>query len=124
MDSLQQRVETWIRDQRARILNLNVTWPPQWRMAVKWPWANGREHRIRIQQEYERKKKQLHNLCGAVKAESVSDLQDILCCMVLSECVYKVHLYIYFNAFLFFNCVGEFVNEVKLDCPFGFRDLS
>lgn len=82
-------METWIRDQRARILNLNVTWPPQWRMAVKWPWANGREHRIRIQQEYERKKKQLHNLCGAVKAESVSDLQDILCCMVLSECVYK-----------------------------------
>ncbi|KAI8523319.1 hypothetical protein RHMOL_Rhmol13G0064100 [Rhododendron molle] len=89
MDSLQLRVETWIRDQRTRISNLNVTWPPQWRVPVSWPWTNGREQRKRIQQEYERKKQQLQNLCGAVKAESLSDLQDILCCMVLSECVYK-----------------------------------
>ncbi|XAR60907.1 Triacylglycerol lipase [Bertholletia excelsa] len=87
MESLQQRVETWIRDQRTKILN--VTWPPQWRMVVRWPWNNGREQRKRIQQEYERRKKQLHDLCSAVKAESVPDLQDILCCMVLSECVYK-----------------------------------
>lgn len=59
---------------------------------MRWPpWINGdeREHRKRIQQEYELRKKQLHDLCNAVKAESVADLQDILCCMVLSECVYK-----------------------------------
>lgn len=90
MDSIQNRVEAWIRDQRARILK--VSWGPlQWRM--RWPpWINGdeREHRKRIQQEYELRKKQLHDLCNAVKAESVADLQDILCCMVLSECVYKV----------------------------------
>ncbi|KAG6787428.1 hypothetical protein POTOM_009067 [Populus tomentosa] len=89
MDSIQNRVEAWIRDQRARILK--VSWGPlQWRM--RWPpWINGdeREHRKRIQQEYELRKKQLHDLCNAVKAESVADLQDILCCMVLSECVYK-----------------------------------
>ncbi|KAL6967952.1 hypothetical protein U1Q18_033755 [Sarracenia purpurea var. burkii] len=87
MESVQQRVETWIRDQRTKILK--VTWPPQWRMAVRWPWTNGREQRKRIQEEYERTKKQIRNLCSALKAESVSDLQDILCCMVLSECVYK-----------------------------------
>ncbi|XP_057513276.1 uncharacterized protein LOC130795273 [Actinidia eriantha] len=87
MESLQQRVETWIRDQRTKIFR--VSWPPQWRMVVRWPWTNGREQRKRIQEEYERRKKKLYNLCCAVKAESVSDLQDILCCMVLSECVYK-----------------------------------
>ncbi|KAI7982539.1 Protein EDS1B [Camellia lanceoleosa] len=87
MESLQQRVETWIKDQSTKILK--VTWPPQWRMVVKWPWTNGRQQRKRIHEEYERRKKQLHDLCCAVKAESVSDLQDILCCMVLSECVYK-----------------------------------
>lgn len=89
MDSIQSRVEEWIRDQRARILK--VSWGPlQWRM--RWPpWINGdeRENRKRIQQEYELRKKQLHDLCNAVKAESVADMQDILCCMVLSECVYK-----------------------------------
>ncbi|GAA0144333.1 hypothetical protein LIER_04812 [Lithospermum erythrorhizon] len=87
MESIHQRVETWIRDQRARILK--VTWPPQWKMVVRWPWSAGREQRKRIQEEFERKKKQLHHLCNAVQAENVSDLQDILCCMVLSECVYK-----------------------------------
>ena len=43
-----------------------------------------------MHEEYQRRKKQLHNLCIAVKADSLSDLQDIMCCMVLSECVYKV----------------------------------
>lgn len=90
MEAIQNRVESWIRDQRAKIMK--VSWGPlQWRM--RWPpWINGdqREQRKKIQQEYERRRKQLHDLCLAVKAESVSDLQDILCCMVLSECVYKV----------------------------------
>lgn len=92
MDSLQHRVESWIRDQRTKILN--VPWPPQWQwgMVVRWPWTNGREQRKRLHEEAERRKKQLQDLCYAVKAESITDLQDILCCMVLSECVYKVPL--------------------------------
>ncbi|GAV70759.1 Lipase_3 domain-containing protein [Cephalotus follicularis] len=88
MEFIQSRVESWIKDQRAKILK--VSWGPlQWRM--KWPpWnKNDREERKRIHEEYEKRKKQLHDLCVSVKAESVSDLQDILCSMVLSECVYK-----------------------------------
>ncbi|KAL7586959.1 uncharacterized protein LOC111918387 [Lactuca sativa] len=87
MESLQQRVESWIRDQRTKLLK--VTWPQQWPVAMKWPWIKGREHRKRMQEEYKLRKTQLHNLCIALKADSLSDLQDILCCMVLSECVYK-----------------------------------
>ncbi|CAA0842440.1 lipase class 3 family protein [Striga hermonthica] len=89
METLQRRVETWIRDQRTKILK--VTWPPPWRLGVKWPWPpNGRrEQQKRIQEELECHKKQLQELCYAVKAETLSDLQEILCCMVLSECVYK-----------------------------------
>lgn len=82
-------MEAWIRDQKAKMLK--VSWGPlQWRM--RWPpWNdNDREQRKRIQEEYERRKKQLQDLCRAVKAESVTDLQDIFCCMVLAECVYKV----------------------------------
>lgn len=87
MDAI-QRVETWIRDQRTKILKVN--WPPPWRVAVKWPWTNDRpEQQKKIQEELERGKKQLLDLCRAVKADSLSDLQEILCCMVLSECVYK-----------------------------------
>ncbi|XP_021907266.1 LOW QUALITY PROTEIN: uncharacterized protein LOC110821655 [Carica papaya] len=88
LEAIQTRVESWIRDQRAKILK--VSWGPlQWRL--RWPpWNNGdKEQRKRIQQEYEKRKKQLHDLCRVVKAESFADLQDILCCMVLSECVYK-----------------------------------
>ncbi|XP_071721513.1 uncharacterized protein [Rutidosis leptorrhynchoides] len=87
MDSLQQRVESWIKDQRTKLLK--VTWPQQWPITMKWPWIKGREQRKRMHEEYQRRKKQLHNLCIAVKADSISDLQDVLCCMVLSECVYK-----------------------------------
>lgn len=100
MESLQSRVESWIREQRSKILK--VSWGPlQWRM--KWPWnSNDREQRKKLQQEYERRRKQLHDLCGALKADSMSDLQDILCCMVLSECVYKV-LLLHSFVFWFFN---------------------
>jgi len=87
MEFIQNRVEPWIKDQREKLLGLKdkVSWGPlQWRM--KWPWAYHREHKKRIQEEYHR----LTNLCRALKADSVSDLQDLLCCMVLSECVYKV----------------------------------
>ncbi|KAM1863562.1 hypothetical protein ACFX14_003889 [Malus domestica] len=89
MESIQSKVEAWIKEQHAKLLK--VSWCPlQWRM--KWPWLfkeDDREHRRRIHQEYEGRRKQLHDLCPAVKVDSVSDLQDILCCMVLSECVYK-----------------------------------
>ncbi|XP_027334122.1 uncharacterized protein LOC113848908 isoform X2 [Abrus precatorius] len=88
MEFIQSRVEPWIRDQRAKLLGLKVSWGPlQWRM--KWPWTSHREQKKRIQEEYHRRRKQLNDLCLALKAESVSDLQDLLCCMVLSECVYK-----------------------------------
>ncbi|XP_010524652.1 PREDICTED: uncharacterized protein LOC104802652 [Tarenaya hassleriana] len=88
MESIHSRVEAWIRDQRARFLR--VSWGPlQWRF--RWPPWNGSDadQRNMIRREYEKRKKQLQELCRAVKAESVADLQDILCCMVLSECVYK-----------------------------------
>ncbi|PIA35853.1 hypothetical protein AQUCO_03400030v1 [Aquilegia coerulea] len=79
-------LQTWINDQRSRIPK--ISWPP--RIQLKWPlWKNDREERKKLQEEFERRRKQLQDLCHAVKAESVSDLQDILCCMVLSECVYK-----------------------------------
>ncbi|GKU85937.1 hypothetical protein SLEP1_g535 [Rubroshorea leprosula] len=90
MESMQRRVETWIKDQRAKIQKVSRA-PLQWGMRWQWfPWNNGdRQQRQKLQQEYERRKRQLHELCLAVKADSVADLQDILCCMVLSECVYK-----------------------------------
>ncbi|KAL3850451.1 hypothetical protein ACJIZ3_012333 [Penstemon smallii] len=88
MENLPRKVETWIRDQSTKILR--VTWPPPWGTVVKWPWANDRrEQQKRIKEELELRKKQLQDFCFAVKAESLSDLQEILCCMVLSECVYK-----------------------------------
>lgn len=83
--SLQQKVESWIRDQRTKI-GWAVKWPV---VVINWPWTNGQQQRKRIKEEYERRKRQLVNLCHAVKADSLSDLQDILCCMLLSECVYK-----------------------------------
>ncbi|PON65978.1 Fungal lipase-like [Trema orientale] len=88
METIQSRVESWIREQRAKILK--VSWGPlQWKM--RWPWNGGSagEQRKKLHQEYERRRKQVQDLCRAVKADSVADLQDILCCMVLSECVYK-----------------------------------
>ncbi|KAJ4969426.1 hypothetical protein NE237_016127 [Protea cynaroides] len=86
MEALQHRVESWIRDHKTWILK--VQWTPTFTQ-FRWPWKNDREQRKKLQEEYERRRKQLHDLCHVVKADSVSDLQDILCCMVLSECVYK-----------------------------------
>ncbi|XP_057450513.1 cyanidin 3-O-galactoside 2''-O-xylosyltransferase FGGT1-like [Lotus japonicus] len=43
-----------------------------------------------MKEQYERWRKQLHDLSLTLKVDSVSDLQDLLCCMVLSECVYKL----------------------------------
>ncbi|KAG2669700.1 hypothetical protein I3760_14G045200 [Carya illinoinensis] len=86
MESILSRGGSWIRDQRAKILK--ASWGPLQR-PMRWPWNNDdTEQRKRIPEKYERRKEQLHDLCHALKAESVPDLQDILCCMVLSECVY------------------------------------
>jgi len=87
MEFIQSRVEPWMREQGARLMK--VSWGPlQWRM--RWPWTNHREQKKRIKEEYQRRRKQLNDLCLALKTESLYDLQDLLCCMVLSECVYKV----------------------------------
>ncbi|GMH02457.1 hypothetical protein Nepgr_004296 [Nepenthes gracilis] len=90
MEAIQRRVESWIRDQRSKLLAVPSLWPQiQW-PGIKWPpWPNDRGQRKKLQEEYERRRKQLDDLRRAVKAESVADLQDILACMVLSECVYK-----------------------------------
>ncbi|KAF9606066.1 hypothetical protein IFM89_023089 [Coptis chinensis] len=83
MESVQTKVETWFKNQTKK-------WSFFHHNQIKWPWnKNEREERKKLQEEYERRRKQLQELCHAVKAENVSDLQDILCCMVLSECVYK-----------------------------------
>jgi hypothetical protein len=94
MEFIQSRVEPWMREQGARLMK--VSWGPlQWRM--KWPWTNHREQKKRIKEEYQRRRKQLNDLCLALKTDSLSDLQDLLCCMVLSECVYKVFFYLLFQ---------------------------
>ncbi|KAE9600821.1 putative P-loop containing nucleoside triphosphate hydrolase, alpha/Beta hydrolase [Lupinus albus] len=87
MDFIQRRVEPWVRDQRSKLFN--VSWAPlQWRM--KWPWSkHSSEQKKKIQEEYQRRMKQLQDLCRALSIDSLSDLQDLLSCMVLSECVYK-----------------------------------
>ncbi|KAM7265410.1 hypothetical protein ACFE04_003093 [Oxalis oulophora] len=95
VEAIQNRVETWIKDQRTKILNVSSWSQLQWRTIRRWPpWnilSNGdrRHHRKFVQQEVEKRKKQLASLCAALKAENVADLHDILCAMVLSECVYK-----------------------------------
>lgn len=94
-ESWQRRMETWISDQRSRVPRLpslprGAQWQWQWPVKLKWPpWEDDRQQRKKLQEEYERRKKHLHELCRATKVETVADLQDILCSMVLSECVYK-----------------------------------
>lgn len=96
MESLFGRVESWIKDQKAKI---GLVWPPPALLAPpglhwpRWPPWKGeqgrREHDRLLRLEFEKQQRQLHDLCKAAKAESVADLQDILCSMVLAECVYK-----------------------------------
>ncbi|GAB2262893.1 hypothetical protein Droror1_Dr00003890 [Drosera rotundifolia] len=97
IEAMQRRFESWIKEQTSKIPTMpplpTLQWPKvkvpsmiQW----KWlRWSDDREQRRKIQEECERRKKQINELCVVVKADSVADLQDILCCMVLSECVYK-----------------------------------
>ncbi|KAH9315227.1 hypothetical protein KI387_023854 [Taxus chinensis] len=81
MESVQKRVEEWI-GQRNR---------EGWRWSWKWPLST-RDNKKEEKQKEEyrlRRRYQLQFLCNAVKADNVEELQDILCAMVLSECVYK-----------------------------------
>ncbi|KAL0906669.1 hypothetical protein M5K25_025182 [Dendrobium thyrsiflorum] len=93
MEFIYSRVESWIKDQTARIA---VSWsppaPPRWHWPRWPPWKGQQDRREQerlLRQEYERQRRQLHDLCRAAKAESIADLQEILCSMVLAECVYK-----------------------------------
>ncbi|WOL02498.1 hypothetical protein Cni_G11217 [Canna indica] len=74
------------------------SWTPQqwrWMPPQQWRWPpwkgrpNRKEQERALREELERQRRQLNDLCRAVKADSVADLQEILCSMVLSECVYK-----------------------------------
>lgn len=42
-----------------------------------------------FREEYERRSRQLRELCRAVRVDTVAELQELLCAMVLAECVYK-----------------------------------
>ncbi|CAL9199034.1 uncharacterized protein LOC135595819 [Musa acuminata AAA Group] len=90
MVSLRTRVESWIREQTARV---GISWPPSMPPQWRWPpWRGRRDRREQekaLREEFERQRVQLNDLCRAVKVDSVADLQEILCSMVLSECVYK-----------------------------------
>ncbi|CAL9100147.1 unnamed protein product [Musa textilis] len=90
MVSLRTRVESWIREQTARV---GISWPPSMPPQWRWPpWRGRRDRREQekaLREQFERQRLQLNDLCRAVKADSVADLQEILCSMVLSECVYK-----------------------------------
>ncbi|XP_078156316.1 lipase class 3 family protein isoform X2 [Carex rostrata] len=98
MLSLRSRVETWIRDQTASIeapWHNNPVLPglglPTWRgWQWQWPpWKGREEEKRRIREELDLRRKHLQQLCRAVNVESVAELQDVLCSMVLAECVYK-----------------------------------
>ncbi|PKA66130.1 hypothetical protein AXF42_Ash018420 [Apostasia shenzhenica] len=90
MESIYRRVEAWVKDRTARMA---VSWPPQAPPGWRWPpWKDRqdrREQERRLREEYERQRRQLRDLCRAAKADSVADLQEIFCSMVLAECVYK-----------------------------------
>jgi len=82
---MQQRLDAWIQQQKQ-----GMTWLClKWKSKLKWPWEADKRDKQQLQEEYNRRRYQLQVLCNAVKAETVTDLQDILCAMVLSECVYK-----------------------------------
>ncbi|RZS08036.1 hypothetical protein BHM03_00038962 [Ensete ventricosum] len=104
MVSLRTRMESWIREQTARV---GISWPPSMPPQWRWPpWRGRRDRREQekaLREEFQRQRLQLNDLCRAVKADSVADLQEILCSMVLSECVYKVVPLLHYCFFFFLN---------------------
>lgn len=96
--SIQQRLDTWARQQRDRVSFVTSPLPqvlplPRWHWGWKWqwqwPWQSARERKEQLEEEYRRQKEQIQSLCRALKAEDVTDLKDILSAMIISECVYK-----------------------------------
>jgi hypothetical protein len=43
-----------------------------------------------FREEVKRRRRQLRELCRAVRVDTIPELQELLCAMVLAECVYKV----------------------------------
>ncbi|KAJ1279184.1 hypothetical protein BS78_04G135800 [Paspalum vaginatum] len=90
------RVESWIRDQAARLQPWAAALPqaPRWpwpppRPAWPWPGDRMRQRDRMFREEFERRRRQLRELCRAVRVDTVAELQELLCAMVLAECVYK-----------------------------------
>ncbi|KAL6899901.1 hypothetical protein ACP4OV_006559 [Aristida adscensionis] len=95
--ALASRVESWVRDQAARLPHWAALpaqrwpWPPPRAPAWPWPWpGDRRRQRDRMfREEFERRRRQLRELCRALRVDTVAELQELLCAMVLAECVYK-----------------------------------
>ncbi|VAI57570.1 unnamed protein product [Triticum turgidum subsp. durum] len=92
--TLVRRVESWVRDQGARlppwappIAVPRWPWPPPW--APAWPGDRRRQRERMFREEFERRRIQLRELCRAVRVDTIAELQELLCAMVLAECVYK-----------------------------------
>lgn len=62
-------------------------WPPP--RAPAWPGDRRRQRERMFREEFERRRRQLRELCRAVRVDTVAELQELLCAMVLAECVYK-----------------------------------
>uniref|UniRef100_A0ACD5Z7I0 Uncharacterized protein n=1 Tax=Avena sativa TaxID=4498 RepID=A0ACD5Z7I0_AVESA len=91
---LTSRVESWVRDQAARLLPWAPPLPvPRWPWpplrAPVWPGDRRRQRERMFREEFERRSIQLRELCRAVRVDTVAELQELLCAMVLAECVYK-----------------------------------
>ncbi|CAN6238147.1 unnamed protein product [Urochloa humidicola] len=94
--ALASRVESWVRDQAARLPPWAAALPqaPQWpwpppRPAWPWPGDRRRQRERMFREEVERRRRQLRELCRAVRIDTFAELQELLCAMVLAECVYK-----------------------------------
>ncbi|KQJ99498.1 hypothetical protein BRADI_3g43530v3 [Brachypodium distachyon] len=92
--ALVTRVESWVRNQAARLPPwappLPVPrwpWPPP--RAPAWPGDRRRQRERMFREEFERRRIQLRELCRAVRVDTLAELQELLCAMVLAECVYK-----------------------------------
>uniref|UniRef100_A0A0E0NEY4 Fungal lipase-type domain-containing protein n=1 Tax=Oryza rufipogon TaxID=4529 RepID=A0A0E0NEY4_ORYRU len=108
--ALASRVESWARDQAARLpawarprppsaaaaavprwpwpWPWSWSWPPPPR-APAWPGDRRRQRERAFREEFERRRRQLRELCRAVRVDTVAELQELLCAVVLAECVYK-----------------------------------
>lgn len=93
--SLHRQIEVKVQQQQERARQeggvaaavAGLQWP-EWHWNWKWPWQEKNPHSLQRETGEEYKKK-LAALCTAVKAEDVTELQDVLGAMVLAECVYK-----------------------------------